>query len=162
MIATASLPAFESLHSVIRSIASSPKRFRPLPDSWETWIGWTARKFAYRRSDVEDLAQIGRAALFRAATQYESTSGTPFENYGKRSIRNDISKESQRLHRQRRLGAGGGEFDLRSIGDHRTADPVLEDLKAWLPSVPPVLRSICETLYEQRLTQREAVRLLAC
>jgi RNA polymerase sigma factor (sigma-70 family) len=149
-------PSFRQLQ-LIR--AGDPSSCRHLIEAWETPIRITAAKYAPCRSDLPDLQQVGRIAVYKAALRYRPSRGFPFGHYAKRAVKNNVVKHAARLSRQRRCETslyeveGDAEPDAAAlIGD----DECLASLKHGLAELGEPHATTFRLLYAYRLSQRDA------
>jgi RNA polymerase sporulation-specific sigma factor len=141
-------------------IASGDKQCcRKLINSWETPIYVLASRYASRSSDLDDLVQLGRIAVYQAALHYDGSLGVPFGNYTKRAIKNLILKETQRLAQQRLFDSQlepnpeDNGADQEEIED---AAARIDSIKEWVRELPEPHASIFRLLYVEGLKQRSA------
>ncbi len=130
---------------------------RNLIDRWETPVKVIASGYTSRNSDLDDLMQIGRVAVYQAALKYKPSFQVPFANYTKRAIKNSVMKEAARLDRQRKFETplNGNSDQQAEIKDHADqTDPV----KEWVRELPEPHATIFRLLYVEQLKQRPAAR----
>jgi RNA polymerase sigma factor (sigma-70 family) len=132
---------------------------RDLIDCWEIPIKVIASRYVIRSSDLDDLVQVGRIAVYLAALNYKASFGFPFGNYTKRAIKNLVLKEADRLARQRRFETPL-ETNQKEHGwyqEELTADGAcFEPIKEWVRELPEPHATIFRLLYVERLKQRQA------
>ena len=144
---------------ILAQIASGNEQCsRELIDGWETPITTIASRYASRHSDLDDLVQVGRIAVYTAALKYGPHHGTPFSHYAKRAIRNRVLREVARLKRQRK-----GEAALDAVtNDVPVPMPEPQEqtdlLVLWTRELLEPHRTIFQLLYVQGLTQRAAAQ----
>jgi RNA polymerase sigma factor (sigma-70 family) len=139
--------------------AADPWACRQLIEGWETPIAIMVVGYAPRRSDLPDLQQVGRVAVYQAALRYRPSRGFPFGHYAKRAIKNNVLKHAARLVRQRQ-----GETSLFQFDDD--AEPataaLLDDnedlisLRHWLAELGEPHATTYRLLYAESLSQRDA------
>jgi RNA polymerase sigma factor (sigma-70 family) len=130
---------------------------RELIDGWGLAVKAIASRYASRLSDLDDLMQVGRLAVYQSALNYDPTLDVPFGNYTKRAIKNCVMQEAARLTRQRRL-------EVSPEGRAEKGDDQLEGLlddggqarqvKEWVLELPEPHATIFRLLYVERKTQR--------
>src|SRR5262245_33950930 len=146
-----------------RRIATRDKlACRMLFDGWESPIRTIVSGYAPRPSDLDDLMQAGRIALFRAAEKYDPSREIPFNHYANRAIRNAAVKEARRLTGQRELEEVDLEA-LHAVATRSTPNEARheqeESFGDWVAQLPDRLALTFRLLYEERLSQREAARI---
>ena len=124
---------------------------------WETPISMIARRYVARATDLDDLLQVGRLAVFRAAISYDPSLAVPFGNYAKRAIRNQVIKEALRLKDQRSLEVG--TCDVYS-GDAKRDERILDFVRLWLLELREPYSTIYRLLYIDGHRQRDAAGLM--
>jgi RNA polymerase sigma factor (sigma-70 family) len=118
-----------------------------------------AARYAPRGSDLHDLQQAGRIAVYRAAIRYCPAREFPFGHYAKRAIKNNIVKHAVQLRRQKRC-----ETPLYEIeGDAEPSaaalpsdDESLISVRQWLADLGEPHATMFRLLYVECLSQREA------
>jgi len=134
---------------------------RDLIDSWEQPIKTIASAYTSRPSDIDDLIQVGRLAVYHSALNYDPAFDVPFGNYTKRGIKNSVMQESARLARQRRfelsLEGYDDENDAAS-GEHLDESDQIHSVKAWVLELPEPHATIFRLLYVQGMKQRPAAK----
>jgi RNA polymerase sigma factor (sigma-70 family) len=124
---------------------------RELIDSWEGAIKAIASGYASRRSDLDDLMQVGRLAVYQSALKYDPSFGVPYSNYTKRAIKNSVMQEAARLARQRKL-----DQPLEGYNEQRTEPYRNHSVKEWVLELSEPHATIFRLLYIEKLRQRVA------
>ena len=153
--------------SDLQRIAAGDKHAcRSLIDRWETPIKIIASKIiaswdSSRPSDLDDLMQVGRLAVYQSALNYDASRQVPFGNYAKRAVKNCVVQEAVRLARQRK-----SEKPLE--GHSKGVDEVSEEMadrahrrslvKKWAQDLPEPHATIFRLLYIEGLKQRPAAK----
>jgi RNA polymerase sigma factor (sigma-70 family) len=146
-----------------RIAAGDQQACRDLIDGWETVIMAIAKGHAARPSDIDDLIQVGRLAVYRCALKYDPSYEFPFGNYAKRAIKNSVMGEAVRLARWRRL-----ERPLEGNVEAQTDSPqglvvetsLAEPIMKWVLELPEPHPTIFRLLYVGQLKQRAAAKEL--
>jgi RNA polymerase sigma factor (sigma-70 family) len=122
-----------------------------------------AARHAPRRSDLQDLQQVGRITVYQAALRYCPSRGLPFAHYAKRAIKNNVVKQAARLQRQRRcetpLYEVGGDLESHAAA-LLSDDEGIVALSQWLADLGEPHATTCRLLYAECLSQREAASQL--
>jgi RNA polymerase sigma factor (sigma-70 family) len=134
-----------------------------LINRWEVPIRCIASAHAARTSDVDDLIQVGRISLYRAALKFNPLADVPFANYAKRVIKHAILKEAARIARQRAF-----ETSLDGISDDGEANQTgLVDrnsqadlVRRWCQELGEPHATIYRLLYSEGVRQRRAAEEL--
>jgi|GEM_PF-5331338 len=156
VITSPPLPTASELQQIV---SGDQQSCRKLIDRWETPIKIIASGYASRSSDLDDLVQVGRIAVYQAALNYKASFGVPFGNYTKRAIKNLILKEADRLARQRRF-----ETLLETNSEEDRGEEVIDDsaifgsIKEWIRELPEPHATIFGLLYIERLKQQPAAQ----
>lgn len=131
-----------------------------LLDAWEAPLRHMARRYAPRRDDRPDFAQVARLALLRAARCYQHLPGRRFENYARRTLRNALLDEARRAADKRpdecRPCPKMEESVLDALVRQEARNVVRHRLRRWCPR----LQVLVDYLYYEELTQVQAARNL--
>jgi RNA polymerase sporulation-specific sigma factor len=152
-------PPLPTLYQRQRIAAGDQQTCRELIDRWEQTIRAIASGYASRRSDLDDLMQMGRIAVYHAALNYDPSFEVPFGNYAKRAIKNAVMQEAVRLAHQRRLETSLDErFDSGDNSPEEIADETdrTRPIKEWVLELSEPYASIFRLLYAEKLKQRAA------
>jgi RNA polymerase sigma factor (sigma-70 family) len=142
----------------LRQIAGGDQRScRELIDAWEPAITVLAARCASRSSDLDDLIQVGRIAVYHCALYFNGSLGVPFGHYTKRGIKNRVRKEAHRLARQRRFDGPleSNVADEQDLSDDRGS---VDAVKRWVQELPEPHATTFRLLYVESMTQRSAAR----
>jgi RNA polymerase sigma factor (sigma-70 family) len=142
-------------------VAGDQHACRELIAGWETPIKAIAWGYASRRSDIDDLMQCGRLAVYQSALNYDPSFEITFGHYTKRAIKNSVLKEAARLARQRRLETplewhAEKEDKLPEHMMHRAGQAQV--VKEWLLQLPEPHATIFRLLYVEKVKQRAAAQ----
>jgi RNA polymerase sigma factor (sigma-70 family) len=156
-------PPQPSVHDFRAILAGDDEGCRLLLAAWEPLVKAIAARHVANRSDLDDLVQVGRQAVYQAVWAYKSDAGFPFAHYAKRAIKNNVLREVLRLARQRsgetRLDDNPKVFNLLT-GDTNWRMEFNDDFARRFTVLPAAHQEIYKLLYVEGLTQRAAAKRL--
>lgn len=145
-------------------IAGDSEACRVLLDQWEPMIKRIVRRYVHNSSDSDDLLQVGRLALWRAANYFKAAAGFQFGHYAKRAIKNNVRREAARLARERSrqwpLDGNPEVLERLNADEAYRAQVVAEVITERMSALPSDQQAIFRLLYVEGLTQRAAARQL--
>lgn len=148
-------------------MAKAPVR-TSIPPQWDSYLRSVSGSFARHMFGRDDAYQVARFAYVRACRGYKRARG-PFENYAKSAVRKALISASQSEQRhldgpklleeaQEECGdppalpAWRGEADFLATVEARRRT---EAVQQWLHRLPRRLRTVCERIYFDGLSQRD-------
>lgn len=142
-------------------------------------VGWVLKKYHIRPWEAEDLRQVGRVGLIKAANHYDSQKGVAFSTYATKVIENEVKAYLARnrkhystdsLDRPVAIDPDGNEValyahipDPRSLSEKAIEEYNMELLLEQIGRLPEEEKNLLFLLYPlegEPLTQMQAAEKL--
>src|SRR4051812_7634106 len=89
--------------------------FKQLLDGWEDLIAALGRKFGRRDRNDEDMQQLGRIALCRAAGTFDPNGKASFKTYARTVVANAMRDARRRSRVEFTCGTDDGAINLLNV-----------------------------------------------